>query len=125
MFGRGPDVGPYANCKIALCIKRSWSNAQQAADKTIILCGSLANEDKLHDLFSKVFALYVDDETLKHRLSTRTTNDWGKQPHELAQTLEHHRKIHDKYQQRKDTIIDATKPLDKVVDDILWHIPQL
>lgn len=93
--------------------------ARQAANKHIFLCGSLANEDELHDLFEKVFALYVDDETLKHRLATRTTNDWGKQPHELQQTLEDHRGAYKKHEQRGDIIIDATRPLEDVADDII------
>lgn len=93
--------------------------ARQATSKPIFICGSLTNEDKLHDLFEKVFALYVDDETLKHRLATRTTNDWGKQPHELQRTLEHHHKAYQSHKQKGDIIIDATRPLNAVVDDIL------
>ena len=93
--------------------------AREAANKPIFLCGSLANEAELHDLFATVFALYVDDETLKHRLATRTTNDWGKQPHELQQTLEHHHEIYKEHEQRKDSIIDASRSLDEVVNDIL------
>lgn len=93
--------------------------ARQASSKPIFICGSLANEDELHDLFEKVFALYVDDETLKHRLATRTTNDWGKQPHELQQTLEDHQKAYKNHEQKGDIIIDATKPLNAVVNDIL------
>ena len=93
--------------------------ARKAAAKPIFLCGSLGNEAGLHDLFAKVFVLHVDDETLKHRLATRTSNNWGKQPHELQQTLEHHRTAYKKYEQLGDVIIDATRPLPQVVEDIL------
>lgn len=93
--------------------------AHKASDKPIFLCGSLGNESELHDLFTRVFALYVDDETLKHRLATRTTNDWGKQPHELQQTLRHHHEAYKNYDSSNSVIVDATKPLDRVVNDII------
>jgi dephospho-CoA kinase len=93
--------------------------ARKAANKPIFVCGSLGNEEALHDLFAKVFVLYVDDEVLKHRLATRTTNDWGKQPHELELTLKHHHEAHEIYEQRGDIVLDATRPLDEVVDDIV------
>jgi dephospho-CoA kinase len=92
---------------------------QKATHKAVFLCGSLANEEELYDMFIKVFALYVDDETLKHRLATRTTNDWGKQPQELELTLEHHHRVYTAYKQRGDVIVDATKTLDEEVDFIL------
>lgn len=90
----------------------------QAGDKPIFICGSLGNENKVRDVFQQIFALYVDDDTLKYRLSTRTNNDWGKQPHELAQTLRHHHHVYEQYR-RYGTVIDATRPLLEVVDTIV------
>jgi dephospho-CoA kinase len=87
--------------------------------RQVFLCGSLGNEDEVYDLFTRVFALYVDDKTLTHRLQTRTTNDWKKQPHELAQTLEHHHRVYDTHRSRGDIIVDATTPLEEVVEAIL------
>lgn len=94
----------------------------RAATKPIFLCGSLGNEDDLHNLFTAVFALHVDDETLKYRLATRTTNDWGKQPHELQQTLSHHHRAYKRHEEKGDVIIDATKPLHEVADSILARV---
>ncbi len=96
--------------------------AQKAKGSVIFLCGSLGNEDALRDVFDRVFALHVDEETLKHRLATRTTNDWGKHPHELKLTLQHHQYAYKKHKQRRDDVVDATKPLQEVVDDILVRI---
>jgi dephospho-CoA kinase len=95
---------------------------RKAVDKVVFICGSITNREQLSDLFSKVFALHVDEETLKHRLATRTGNDWGKQPHELQQTLEMHRSAYDQYQERGDEIIDAAQSVDGVVDDILRSV---
>jgi dephospho-CoA kinase len=94
----------------------------QAAGKLIFLCGDIGNESELHEIFDGIFALYVDDETLKHRLATRTDNDWGKQPHELMRSLEKHHKSYDNYRDLGATIIDATKPIEQVVEDILSEV---
>lgn len=93
-----------------------------AGDKPVFICGSLGNESKVRDLFKTVFALYVDDDTLKHRLATRTNNDWGKQPHELEQTLKHHHEIYDNHRMIGDIIIDAAKLVDEVADEIIQII---
>lgn len=98
---------------------------QKAADRAIFVSGSLGNEDELHDLFAHVFALYVDDATLKHRLATRTTNDWGRQPQELELTLKRHHTNYKKYEQRGDIIVNAAQPLDAVVDLILTRAEAL
>jgi len=87
--------------------------------KPVFICGSLGNENKVRDLFHTVFALYVDDDTLMRRLATRVNNDWGKQPHELEQTLKFHREVYDKHRKLGDTIIDATRPVSEVVDEIV------
>ena len=93
-----------------------------SADKSVFICGSLGNEDKVRDLFKTVFALYVDDDTLKHRLATRTNNDWGKQHHELEQTLQQHHLIYDRHSKLGDIVIDSSRPLNDVVDDIVHSI---
>ncbi|HKU18733.1 MAG TPA: AAA family ATPase [Candidatus Saccharimonadales bacterium] len=90
--------------------------------RPLFVCGSLGNEDAVRDLFRTILALYVDDDTLRQRLTTRTTNDWGKQPHELEQTLQHHHIIYEQHKHHGDTIIDATQPLDEVVDAILRNV---
>lgn len=93
--------------------------AEKAKDHPIFICGSIANEDEVRDLFAKIFALYIDDDELKHRLATRTSNDWGKQPHELAQSLAHHHRIYDNHRQHGDEIIDASQRPGNVMAQIL------
>ncbi len=93
-----------------------------AKSKAVFLGGSIANEAELLDLFSHVFALSIDGETLQQRIATRTNNDWGKQPHELALTLEVNKKLHERYQLHSYLVIDATKPFDVVVAKIISNI---
>lgn len=96
--------------------------AHNAEGKIVFLCGSMGNEDELYDLFSVVFALYVDDEILKSRLANRTDNDWGKQKHELEQTLKYHHESFDKHRKRGDIVIDSNQPVESVVDAILSKV---
>lgn len=96
--------------------------AKRAANKTVFLCGVAHNEDEVRDLFKLVFELTIDDKTLIYRLTTRTTNDWGKQPHELEKTLESQHKAAALYPKHNPILIDATQPIGVVVDDILEKV---
>lgn len=93
--------------------------ARRSDNKTIFLCGVASNEDEIRDLFKAIFELTIDDETLILRLKTRTTNDWGKQPHELEQTLTSQHNLDELYSKNNPILIDATQPVGVVVDNIL------
>lgn len=99
--------------------------ATEARDKTMFLCGVGGNEAEIRDLFKAMFALVIDDETMKHRLATRTGNDWGKQPHELALTLGWQDQARQDYAKYGHLVIDATQPLDTVASEIIRHADQL
>ena len=93
--------------------------AQQAINKPIFLCGVSDNATKLVGLFKAVFALTVDEATLIHRLETRTNNEWGKQPHELEQTLSYQDYLNDLYKKMGFIEIDATQPVKTIADNLL------
>jgi dephospho-CoA kinase len=93
--------------------------AERAKDKSIFLCGAMGNEDELRGMFRKVFALYVDDATLQQRLAARQGNHWGKQPHEMQQTLEWQQYVYDKHRRLGSVLIDASQPVDTIVDAII------
>jgi adenylate kinase family enzyme len=93
--------------------------ALKAKDKPIFLCGVVGNTADFLDLFKAVFALTLDEATIKHRLTNRTNNNWGKQPHELKQTLSYQDYLNDLYQKMGFIEIDATQPVKTVVDTIL------
>jgi hypothetical protein len=69
--------------------------------------------------FEHVACLVIDDETLRHRLATRTTNEFGKHPEELAAALKVNAAAEDQYRKREATILDATRPLDVIVQELL------
>ncbi len=92
---------------------------QRAHDHTVYLCGCAGGEDEFWDLLDRVFCVAVDDDTLRHRLATRTTNNYGKAPHELASILEANPTWADHYRRLGAAIVDGTKPLDEVVVDVI------
>jgi hypothetical protein len=93
--------------------------AARTHDKTAFLCGSVENEVDVWDLFDLAVCVVVDDETLRDRLLTRTTNTFGKHPEELAAALGHNDGAASTYRRLGATIIDGTKPPAEVGDAIL------
>lgn len=96
--------------------------SQQASEKPIFLGGNIANEPELQDLFSEIFALTIDDETLRHRLANRTDNDWGQNLHELELSLTANHKLSERYAESGYVIINASQTTDAVIAEILTHI---
>jgi thymidylate kinase len=99
--------------------------ADKAKDKPIFLCGVVANDNEIWDLFGKVFALVIDESTLKHRITNRTENNFGQNPHEFAMISEWQKTAEEDYRKFGATIIDATKPLEHVVDEIVSDIQNI
>jgi dephospho-CoA kinase len=93
--------------------------AKQANDKLIFLCGSTSNADEMLGFFNKVYYLSVDKDTLKERLTSRTSNDFGKAPDELNNILGWHMSLEERYKNHGAHLIDATQPINSIVDEIL------
>jgi thymidylate kinase len=70
-------------------------------------------------IITTIMALVIDEETLRHRIATRTNNNFGQVPHELESILEWQRSATDNYRKFGMTMIDATRPVQNVVDEIL------
>lgn len=90
-----------------------------ASDGMLFICGSATNRGKFIPKFDKVFILCVDDGTLKYRLLHRTNNNFGKDPITLARQIEYNQGVKEHSIARGRIVIDATQPVNKVVDDIL------
>jgi broad-specificity NMP kinase len=91
----------------------------RASDHTGYLCGSAGGEDEFWDLLDRVIILDVDNETLRHRLATRTTNSYGKAAHELDGILTANVGWADAYAALGAIVIDGTRPIDEVVADVI------
>jgi adenylate kinase family enzyme len=103
----------------------SWDPARldevirEAAPATLYVCGGAANELELADRFTHMFLLEIDEPTMLARIDARPNNDWGR----IGDTREHLRRFLPGYQARLRASgvipIDARRPLDQVVDEIL------
>ena len=89
-------------------------------DEATFFCGGSRNFKQFIDLFDAVFVLEVDSETLIERLDNRLDDDWGKHKSEREHILHLHATKEDV--PSTGILIDATKPLVNVVDDILRYI---
>lgn len=83
-------------------------------------CGGSRNFSQFIELFDQVFILDVDLETLNRRLDERDENDWGRLPEERELVLRLHASKEDI--PRDGILIDATQPLNSVVDQILHYV---
>lgn len=84
---------------------------------TAFFCGGSRNFASFIDLFSAVFVLDVDAETLKQRLRVRPDDEFGSKPEEQEFVLQ---LLATKEDIPLDAIVvDATAPLPVVVDNIL------
>jgi shikimate kinase len=93
--------------------------APRATGRLAFLCGSIENDKDVWRLFSKVIYLTVDEDTLHHRLETRTSNDFGRYPEELAAILKWHKVGADLYRSLGASIVDTTRPFGDVVDEVI------
>lgn len=86
-------------------------------DPVTFFCGGSRNFPKFIDLFDKVFVLDVDIDTLQRRLDQRPQDEWGAQPPQRERIMRLHTTKEDI--PRTGVVIDATRPLGEVVDEIL------
>lgn len=87
--------------------------------KTIYLCGQSIHDEEVWDLFDSTIFLVVDKENLKYRLATREGNVFGKTPGEIDAIMEVHEPFQRKHQKNGALLIDATREISKVVDEII------
>ena len=95
------------------------SLASKAQDRPVFLCADPENEDGLWDLFSKIFVLVVDEDTRKHRLATRTNNNWGKLPHEVEYSLAFQKKWNANSKRFPYIRLNSSQPPETLVDQIV------
>jgi hypothetical protein len=85
-------------------------------------CGGSRNFARLIDLLDGVFVLDVDLGTLKRRLASRPEDEFGGRPIERELIVRLHATKEDI--PKGNVVIDATAPLESVVDEILEKVRQ-
>ncbi len=93
---------------------------ERSNDSTIFILGNCGNELEIADkYFDKVLCLEIDEDTMIRRLLSRKTNQYGKDPDQMAIIKKWYEPIMERYRNYGAVMIDATQPLEVVVDQIL------
>ena len=96
--------------------QKAVSELESPEPEVLFVCGSSRNRDRFLPYFTKIFNLRIDDDTMRRRLQERTNNEFGKQPEELELML----RLNRSDEKPAGAIdVDATRPLDQVVDELL------
>ncbi len=91
--------------------------------KTVFILGNATNEIEIaKKYFDKVLCLEIDEETMAERLLSRTTNRYGKDPDQMAVVRKWFKPTMDRYRLHGAIMIDATQPLEDVVNQVLKAI---
>lgn len=92
---------------------------QQNSDDLVFYCGTASNLDELMPLFDKTFLLQIDHQTTRHRLTDRTSNDFGRTAEVQDWILEWKDWWEEQMIAKGAIVIDASRPLVQVVRDIV------
>jgi adenylate kinase family enzyme len=85
----------------------------------IFICGGADNDFDFDDWFDRHFVLSIEPELQIEHLQNRTNNDYGKDPR-MFHTITEQQAAHiSTGRARGAIVIDASKPITAVVDDIL------
>jgi dephospho-CoA kinase len=95
--------------------------ATQDAD-TLFVSGTSPNQGKFYARFDLVVLLTAPAALIAQRLATRTNNNFGKDPDQLARTLRLQQEVEPLLRRRADMEVDTTAPLDEVVATIVERV---
>lgn len=88
----------------------------------LFLGGCSPNQGTFYPRFDHIILLSANSDIITQRLSTRTTNAYGKRPDELARTLELLQTIEPMLRRGASFEIGTTLPLDQVVARVLERV---
>lgn len=86
---------------------------------TLYMSGTVSNQGRFYDRFDAVVLLIAPGDVLLDRISSRTTNDYGKSLEERELILTHLREIEPLLRATCTHEIDATQPLSAVVERLV------
>ncbi|WP_457206069.1 nucleoside kinase [Nocardioides sp. P5_C9_2] len=96
------------------------ARAADRRERATFFCGGSRNFHTFLDVFDEVFVLDIDTDTLHQRLDQRQSGEWGSEPSERDLVVRLHGTKEDI--PAAGVVIDATRPLPDVVDEILSHV---
>lgn len=123
-FGKIPERTPEWASQHEWLISKDWvaETADRAKDKLIFLCGGSANEAEIRAMCDKVIWLKTNEATIRQRVNNPRDHDYGTRPHELNAAIEANKHKEIEYSAYGAIIVDATQPIEVVVDEILSKV---
>lgn len=85
---------------------------------TLFVAGTVANQGAFYDRFDAVVLLSAPLDVTLERLSTRTTNAFGRHPTDRARVIADHAAVEPLLRRRATVEIDTRRPLREVVDAV-------
>ena len=119
------DYGDYTRRSTARCSgARTGSTpcSREEHDGPLFVQGTTRNQVRFYPRFDDIVLLSAPAEVLVERLTTRTTNPYGKEPAEIAETLEYLETVEPLLREAATLEVVTTVPVEKVADIILAHI---
>ncbi len=86
---------------------------------TLYVSGCMSNQGKFYDRFDEIVLLSAPAEVILDRIERRTSNDYGKAPVERDLILADLASVEPRLRATCNHKIDATRPLDEVVDELV------
>lgn len=87
--------------------------------EVLFISGCASNQGKFYPQLDKIVLFSAPTDIIIERLRTRTTNDYGKHPDELAETLGYIETVEPLLRKGAHHEIDTSAPLDEVVASVL------
>jgi shikimate kinase len=91
-------------------------------DGPLFVQGTTRNQVGFYPRFDDIVLLSAPAEVLVERRTTRTTNRYGKEPAEIAETLEYLETVEPLLREAATLEVVTTVPVERVADIILAHI---
>ncbi|HVX29932.1 MAG TPA: AAA family ATPase [Nitrolancea sp.] len=88
----------------------------------LFVSGCKTNQRAFYPQFDHIILLSAPAELIIERLTTRTTNPYGKDPTELAQVLGYLETVEPLLRRSATLEVETSPPLDEVVQTILRHV---
>lgn len=98
------------------------ASAPEDLPGVLFVQGTTRNQVAFYPRFDHVVLLSAPAEILVERLTTRTTNPYGKDPAELAQTLQYQRTVEPLLRAAATLEVVTTIPVTQVADLVLVHV---
>ena len=92
---------------------------RRARDVTLYVSGAVSNQGRFYPSFDAVVLLSTPVDVLLWRIETRTTNDYGKSAEERELILAHVREVEPLLRATCTHEVDASRPLDEVVAELV------